>query len=247
MDLRGLIRLMVGRELEEEYPHVSLTRGAEVLRVEGVASSRLRGSVSRSTGGRFSEWPDSSARAAANSRGSIFGADRKAAGRIFLEGLEVAPRSPREAIDLGIALLTEDRNRFGLIPDMTVKENITLADLREFARGPFIRRTRERPAARRLVERLRIRPPGIDRPVAQLSGGNRQKVVLARWLLARSRVLIFDEPTSGVDVGGKWEIYNLINSLAQGGTAIADHFVRPARAAGDLRPGPGARRRPPDG
>jgi len=135
-------------------------------------------------------------------------------------GRPVDPRSPREAIALGIGLLTEDRDRLGLIGSLDVRENITLANLRVVARGPFLSKPRERAAVLRLVDELRIRPDGIDRQVSELSGGNRQKVVLARWLHTDCRVLIFDEPTAGVDVGARYEIYLLIRRLVEKGIGV---------------------------
>jgi ribose transport system ATP-binding protein len=150
----------------------------------------------------------------------VFGADRKRDGRIFLDGREIAPESPHQAIREGIGLLTEDRNRYGLIMQMSIRENISLANLRAMLTGPFIDRGKEEAAARRLAADLRIKAPGTGVIVETLSGGNRQKVVLARWLNTKARVLIFDEPTAGIDVGVKFEIYTLINRLAEQGIGV---------------------------
>jgi len=220
IDRRGLIRQMVGRELENEYPRPSLTRGGEILRVEHLRSSRVNDvSLTLHTGevlglaGLVGAGRTELARL-------LFGADRRTGGRIFLAGKEIAPASPHEAIEAGIGLLTEDRNRFGLIMQMSVRENISLASLAELLRGPFVDRRREDAIARRFTEELRIKPPHAEVPVETLSGGNRQKVVLARWLNTRARVLIFDEPTAGIDVGVKYEIYTLINRLAEQGIGV---------------------------
>ena len=126
-----------------------------------------------------------------------------------------APRSPRDAIDLGIGLLTEDRNKYGLIMQMSVRENISLSNLKDVLKGMFVSRSKEREVAQKYTDDLRIKTPGIEQVVDALSGGNRQKVVLARWLFTHSKVLIFDEPTVGIDVGVKYEIYNLIIALAE--------------------------------
>jgi ribose transport system ATP-binding protein len=150
----------------------------------------------------------------------IFGADPKESGKIFLEGKEISPRSPREAIDLGIGLLTEDRNRYGLIMEMTVKENISLSNLYSLLRGFLISKKREGKVAEQFTEDLRIKTPSIHQHVEHLSGGNRQKVVLARWLYSNSKVLMFDEPTAGIDVGVKFEIYNLMSRLVQDGIGV---------------------------
>jgi ribose transport system ATP-binding protein len=220
IDRRGLIRQMVGRELENEYPKVSLERGEEILRIEHLSSDRVsdvslslyRGEVlglAGLVGAGRSELAK-----------LVFGADRKTGGRILLDGRVIAPESPHEAIREGIGLLTEDRNRYGLIMQMSIRENISLANLRAMLTGPFIDRRKEETAAKRLAEDLRIKAPGTGVIVETLSGGNRQKVVLARWLNTRARVLIFDEPTAGIDVGVKYEIYTLINRLAAQGIGV---------------------------
>jgi ribose transport system ATP-binding protein len=150
----------------------------------------------------------------------IFGADRRDKGSILVDGKEVHARSPREAIDEGIGLLTEDRNRFGLFLQMNVRENISLATLQTLVRGFLINRTKETDLAEGFVRWLDIRPPAVDSGVDTLSGGNRQKVILARWLSTQSRLFIFDEPTAGVDVGAKVEIQQLILRLADEGKGI---------------------------
>ncbi len=220
IDRRGLIRKMVGRELENEYPRVTLERGKEILRIENLSSARVTDvSLTLYTGeilglaGLVGAGRSELARL-------VFGADTKTGGRMFLDGREIAPDSPHRAIQEGIGLLTEDRNRYGLVMQMSIRENISLANLRAMLTGPFIDRKKEETAARRLADDLRIKAPGIGDIVETLSGGNRQKVVLARWLNTRARVLIFDEPTAGIDVGVKYEIYMLINRLAQQGIGV---------------------------
>ncbi len=220
LDAPELIRLMVGRDLEPASARPPAGPGSEVLRVDQLSAPGFanvgfavrRGEI-LGLAGLVGAGRTELARV-------IFGADPRTSGRVLLEGREIAPRSPREAIDLGIALLTEDRNRFGLVPAMTIKENITLPSLALFSAGPFLRPAREAGATRRIADQLQIKTPSVDRPVTDLSGGNRQKVVLARWLLSRSKLLIFDEPTAGVDVGAKQEIHNLIRGLARGGTGV---------------------------
>jgi ribose transport system ATP-binding protein len=220
IDRSGLIRHMVGRELENEFPRVNLTQGAEILRVEHLNAGLLRDvslSVHRGEvlglAGLVGAGRTELARV-------IFGADPVASGTLTLDGTRIQPGSPREAIDLGIGLLTEDRNRFGLIMQMSIRENITLSNLRAVAGKLFVERRQEKKVAQQYTDELRIKTPGIDQDVEALSGGNRQKVVLARWLFTQSRLLIFDEPTVGIDVGVKFEIYNLINSLALKGIGV---------------------------
>jgi len=220
IDRPTLIRAMVGRDLESEYPEGRSTPGRPLLEVDGLVSGRVgpvsfvlrRGEV-LGMAGLVGAGRSEVVRA-------IFGADRRDGGRLSLDGRPIDPRSPRDAIAAGIGLLTEDRDQLGLVASMNVRENVTLASLQEIARGPFLSRTREVAAARARVDDLRIRPADIERPVGELSGGNRQKVVLARWLLTRCRVLIFDEPTSGVDVGARHEIYVLIRRLVDRGIGV---------------------------
>ncbi len=219
-DRRQLIRWMVGRELENEYPRSERRAGAEILRVEGLRGKRL-GPVSFSLA-RGEILGLAGLVGAGRSRLAriIFGAEQPTGGAIFLDGEKFHPRSPHEAIAAGIALLTEDRNTYGLVSQMSVRENITLASIASLVKGPFIDASREELLARQFVRDLRIRPENTGVTVESLSGGNRQKVVLARWLASNARVLIFDEPTSGIDVGVKFEIYTIINRLAREGLGI---------------------------
>ncbi len=220
LDRRALIALMVGRELEQEFPRAELRKGEELLRVEHLCSSRIRDVSFSLARGEIVGLAGLVGAGRSELAFTLFGADPKSSGRILLDGREIAPRHPHEAIEEGIALLTEDRNRLGLILPMNVRENITLANLRELRRGPFIRRAAERDAAGAFVRDLAIRPPDMDMPVDQLSGGNRQKVILARWLNTKAKLLLFDEPTAGIDVGARYEIYLMMNDLARRGIGV---------------------------
>jgi ribose transport system ATP-binding protein len=217
----NIIQMMVGRELKDEFPKEIFERGPEKLRVEGltrtgafrdIAFTLHTGEIVGLTGlvgaGRTEV-----ARA-------IFGADRLTSGKIFLDGKEITVVSPQDAILQGIGLLTEDRKNQGLVLGMTVRENTTLANLKSLVFGPFINRAKERAVAEEYVKELHIKTPGIEQTAQNLSGGNQQKVVLAKWLYTQSRVLIFDEPTRGIDVGAKVEIYKLMNELVRKGVAV---------------------------
>ena len=216
-----LIHMMVGRELKDEYPKERFARGEEVLRVEGlgidgafqdVSFSLHKGEIMGLTGlvgaGRTEV-----ARA-------IFGADKLHAGQIFLDGRPITVTSPQDAIRQGIGLLTEDRKTQGLVLGMSVRENTTLANLKDLVRFLFVDRGREREVTLKYVDDLRIKTPTIEQTAQNLSGGNQQKVVLAKWLFTGCRVLIFDEPTRGIDVGAKVEIYKLMNELVRNGVCI---------------------------
>jgi ribose transport system ATP-binding protein len=221
VDREYIIRMMVGRELTEEFPKEDFELGEEVVRVEGltrtgafedVSFSLRKGEIVGLTGlvgaGRTEV-----ARA-------IFGADRIDAGQIYLCNEPVAVRSPQDAIRQGIGLLTEDRKNQGLVLGMTVRENTSLANLKSLVKFLFVDRVRERAATDTYVKDLQIKTPSIEQAVQNLSGGNQQKVVLAKWLFTESRVLIFDEPTRGIDVGAKVEIYKLMNELVRQGVCI---------------------------
>lgn len=181
----------------------------------------------------------------------IAGADRPTSGTIQIGGKMLKPGSPRRAINAGIVLLPEDRRHQGLVLDMTVRENTTLASLaRHRARIlPVISKARERVTAHALIERLSIKTPGTERVVRLLSGGNQQKVVLAKWLARENRILIFDEPTQGVDVHAKAEMFAQIRATVEAGRAaivissdfsellaLSDRLIvlREGRMAGEL-------------
>ena len=150
----------------------------------------------------------------------LFGADPYLDGEISLDGKPLHLKSPREAIAAGICLLTEDRKEQGLILGMSVRENFGLPNLDQFNRMGLIRQGEERSAFENYVDKFNIRVPHSEQRAGYLSGGNQQKVVLAKWLFRDTEVLLFDEPTRGIDVGAKFEIYQLINELAAEGKAI---------------------------
>jgi ribose transport system ATP-binding protein len=152
---------------------------------------------------------------------AIFGADRPQAGEVRVAGRPVAIRSPADAVAAGIGYLSEDRKQFGLATGMSVEANITLPSLARWLKARFfIDRAGSEAIAREMVERLRVRTPSIHQLARLLSGGNQQKVVIAKWLVRDCEILIFDEPTRGIDVGAKAEIYRLLNDLAAQGRAI---------------------------
>ena len=219
-DRRTLIRWMVGRELEQEYPKASLTRGEEILRIENLSSARLHGINLSLHRGEILGLAGLVGAGRSELARALFGADPFGGGKILLEGRGIRPRSPHDAIGAGIALLTEDRNRYGLIMQMNIRENISLASLSALLSGSFVSSMKEGLMVRQYVDDLHIRPADPEMRVENLSGGNRQKVVLARWLATQAKVLIFDEPTAGIDVGVKYEIYTLINRLAEQGIGV---------------------------
>ncbi len=222
MDEHRLIALMVGRETAQLFPKVARTRGAELLRVEGVSAAGLVRDVSFALhagevlgiAGLIGSGRTELARA-------IFGAGGLEAGTISVSGRRVTIRSPRQGVAAGIGLVPEDRKSQGLVLALPIRQNVTFTCLRRFTnRFGVIRRTAERAAARDVARRTTIRARNLDLAVSSLSGGNQQKVVLAKWLDAGCRIIILDEPTRGVDVGARSEIYGLIEALAASGLGV---------------------------
>ena len=216
-----LVRMMVGRDLKDHFPKQRAAVGEEVLRVEGLSrdgvlheiSFALRRGEVVGLAGLMGSGRTELARA-------IFGADPIHGGRVFVRGQEKKISSPRVAIDLGLGLLTEDRKQQGLVLVLSVRENVCLPSVGRWSRAGIVQTSREVAAADQRIGELRIKTPSALQRVVNLSGGNQQKVVLAKWLCTEADILIFDEPTRGIDVGSKVEIYQLINQLAARGAAI---------------------------
>ena len=218
----AMIRLMIGRDLKSLYIAPRAAPGANALEIVDVRTSTypdhavnlaLRGGEILGLAGLVGSGRTELARV-------MFGIDAPLAGSLRLHGEPVAIGSPRQAIARGIYLVPEDRKRLSLLLDVSIAGNISLPDLRSYARGTIVRRGPEAVNAERQKERLRIKTPSVATEVGTLSGGNQQKVVLAKWLSMRPKVMIFDEPTRGVDVGAKSEIYELMRGLADAGVAV---------------------------
>jgi ribose transport system ATP-binding protein len=219
--VRDAVRMMIGTELEEHFERSENARERPRLevrdlrtenRVNGVSFAVAEGEV-LGLGGIAGAGRTEIARA-------LFGVDRSNAGEILVDGRRCSLGSPKDAIDAGIALLPEDRKADGLFFNFEGPANITIAGLEAIRVGPLLSLARERRRARSLMQDLRIDPKAEDRSVRFLSGGNQQKVMLGRWLFAPTRVLILDEPTQGVDVAAKQEVYRVINELTAEGIAI---------------------------
>lgn len=151
---------------------------------------------------------------------ALFGADKKDSGDIYINGKKVEINTPQDAVRLGIGYLSEDRKRFGIVVGKTVAENSTMATMESYMKGFFINKKKENRVAQEYVEMLNTKTPSVEQLVVNLSGGNQQKVVIAKWLIRNCDILIFDEPTRGIDVGAKSEIYHLMNKLAAEGKSI---------------------------
>jgi ABC-type sugar transport system ATPase subunit len=220
-DVGELVKLMVGRTIAEQIPKREVPLGRPVLQVEGLARSGVLDPVSLTiregeivgVAGLMGSGRTELARA-------IFGADPADAGTVRVAGRRLDRRSPDESIAAGLGFITEDRKQQGLVLQLSVAQNITLTSLDHVSRYGVLDTGAEAELARGQADRLHIRAASLDQRVIDLSGGNQQKVVLARWLAARCRVLLFDEPTRGIDVGAKAEIYELIGELVATGVAV---------------------------
>ncbi len=216
-----IIRMMVGRELTEAIPKVPAVVGQPAVEMRNLTRKGALTDISLTV--RYGEIVGLAGLVGAGRTELarvLFGADPFDSGEILLEGQPARITSPQDAIKKRIGLVTEDRKQLGLILGMTVRENTTLANLDALTRFGFIQGGKEREVARKYIEDLRIRTPSEEQETRNLSGGNQQKVVLAKWLFTDSKVLIFDEPTRGIDVGAKSEIYQLMNRLVAQGVAI---------------------------
>ncbi|MBC7333176.1 MAG: sugar ABC transporter ATP-binding protein [Actinobacteria bacterium] len=216
-----IIKMMLGRSLEESFPERNPSIGQEVLKVEKLSKRGVFKNISFKL--REGEVLGIAGLIGAGKTElvcSIFGKLLYDEGEIFIRGKEVAIKSPDTAISYGIALIPDDRRNEGLIMSETVRENISITILEKLKRLLLIDRKAERKKVVEIVDRLDIRCASIEQKVGYLSGGNQQKVVLGKWLIANSDILIFDEPTKGIDVGAKRQFYQIINELSRSGKAI---------------------------
>jgi len=216
-----VVALMVGRELAKSAAVEGAPRGDIVLELRDVSrGSAVRGVSFDVRRGEIVGMAGLVGAGRSETARIVFGADPHDSGEILIDGRAVRFASPGDALAAGVAMCAEDRKRLALFMDKAVQWNISVARLPAISVGGIVRRRREQALAQGFVDRLRVRTPGLAVPVRQLSGGNQQKTVLARWLATEPKLLILDEPTHGVDVGAKAEIYTLIRGLAAQGIAI---------------------------
>ncbi len=219
LDENKLIRLMVGRALENLYPKPESTIGEVLLQVEGITRARVLHDCSFEVhAGEILGLAGLVGAGRTELARAVFGADHIDAGIIRLNGQRLRIKTPTDAINHGIGYLTEDRKKNGLAMNLGVDQNITLANLPMLA--GLLDLGKEKRIALRARDQLQIRTPSIRQKVQLLSGGTQQKVVVARWLETKARILFFDEPTRGIDVGAKAEMFELIGTLAQQGRGI---------------------------
>ena len=222
LDEATLVQRMIGRRLEQYFPdHQRVAPGAEMLRVEGLSSPGKFANISFSLrAGEVVGMAGLVGAGRSEIARALFGLDEKARGSIVVRGKRVVIRNAGDAMKLGIGLVPEDRKRQGLVLPMRTRENTTLPTLERFARLTIVNREAERRTAATQLERMQVRESYFETPTMTMSGGNQQKVVLAKWLAAESNILILDEPTRGVDVGAKAELHAWIDRMAAEGAAI---------------------------
>src|SRR6185503_13955821 len=222
VDRAELIRLMVGREISAIFPKRDVPQGDVVLETRNLCcrASGVRGVSLSIRAGEILGLAGLVGAGRTELARVLFGLTPATDGEILLRGKPAVVRTPSEAVDLGIAYVPEDRRRHGVILEMPIAENATLAVLRRISKNGFIDFRREREIAESYVDKLAVKTPSIDVPAGNLSGGNQQKVALSRWLATDPAVIILDEPTQGIDVGAKSEIHRLMVDLAARGLAI---------------------------
>lgn len=215
-----LIEQMVGRSLDQEFPKVRAEQKDVCLDVHNLTGGKVRDISFAVRHGEVLGFGGLMGAGRTELARLIFGADRRESGQITINGANAKIESPRDAIMAGICLLTEDRKAQGLVLKATIRDNFALSNLKRWSRFGWINQSAERTRFVELIQKLNIKISGEEQRAEELSGGNQQKLLIARWLESDSQVVIFDEPTRGIDVGAKYEIYLLINELASLGKAV---------------------------
>lgn len=218
----NLIKLMVGRDINQQFPKIVAAKKEELLRIEDFTSEdgSFKDISFSVCGGEVLGFAGLVGAGRTEVMRAIFGADARKTGKVYVKGKEADIRSPKAAISYGIAFLTEDRKGEGLVLSNTVGFNINLSTFEKSKRGLLLNNALLRNKAKNDITQLRIKTPSINTTIRGLSGGNQQKVVIAKWLETNADIFIMDEPTRGLDVGAKLEVYNIINNLVSEGKAV---------------------------
>ncbi len=220
-EIDDIVRLMIGRQMTEVFPNTNYTLQEKIYEVRNLKSEGVFKNVDFNVrkgeivglGGLMGSGRTEVARA-------LFGLDPITSGEIYLEGEKIQIRSVKDAINKGIMMVSEDRKRFGIIPSRSIRENASIGILRKLQKLFILNLKNEREVVGKIFKQMHVKAPTIEAQIRTLSGGNQQKVVLAKWILANPKLLILDEPTRGIDVGAKVEIYNLISDMAKQGISI---------------------------
>jgi ribose transport system ATP-binding protein/inositol transport system ATP-binding protein len=216
-----IITMMVGREMGKLFPPVGSPAGGEVLRVEHLTEPGMFNDISFTVrSGEVVSFAGMMGAGRSEVMRAVFGIDSYSSGKIFVDGKEVHIKSPADAIRNGFGMVTENRAIYGFVAGLSVSDNVLLPNAKNYSRYGFLEKKRIRKTVTDIKDKLSIKAPNIKQPVMNLSGGNQQKVVLAKWLVRDMKIMIMDEPTRGIDVGAKQEIYRIIKDLADQGMAV---------------------------
>ena len=220
--MEQIINFMVGREIKEKFPRVECKKGKKVFEVKNLNAGKMVRDINFSVyEGEIVGFAGLMGAGRTETTRAIFGVDPKESGQIYVDDREVEIKCPMDAIRNGVVLAPEDRKKDGLCTKLSIRHNLALPNLDMICNKlGVINSLKETQLCDKAVEELRIKTPSIDVDSGNLSGGNQQKVVVGKWLARDSKVVIFDEPTRGIDVGAKVEIYNLMNELKQQGIAV---------------------------
>ena len=217
----SLINAMVGRTLDNLYPKEFGTKGEVWLEAKGLNEAGVLHDVSfKAHAGQITGFAGLVGAGRTETMRAVFGADKLDSGEIYVKGEKVHIRTPKDAIKRKIAFLTEDRKGQGLVLNLDVRTNLVLANMKGFSNGPFLDKDRIEQAGNDNVSALKIKTPSLNEVVGQLSGGNQQKVVIGKWVNTDADIFIFDEPTRGIDVGAKIEVYRVMNDLVKAGKCV---------------------------
>ena len=221
IDPPSIIAKMVGRKVDSIYPERESEIGDVLFEVKDLCCGKLYQDISFNVRkGEVVGFAGLVGAGRTEIMRALSGLDPHDSGEIILDGKPVNTKTVSSAVNAGVMMATEDRRRYGLIPVRSIKENITLSSLKKISAGPFIKKKEEKKQAKIYFDRMRVKAPNMDTPTYTLSGGNQQKAVIAKWMMAHPRLFIMDEPTRGIDVGAKWEIYNLMNEMVADGMSI---------------------------
>lgn len=221
LDIETVIALMVGRKLTNTYPKEEVNVGDELLKVRDFGSSKVFQNVNfHVNAGEIVGFAGLMGAGRTEVMRCLFGLDPKTSGIVHIKGKETVIKNVRESIDKGMVMLSEDRRRYGIIPIRSVKENTTLSFLKKVFYSFTHHKKVEEDIVLDMFDKMKVKTPTIDTPIASLSGGNQQKVVLAKWMIRNPDILILDEPTRGIDVGAKFEIYKLMTNLVKESKAV---------------------------
>ena len=216
-----VIAMMVGRRMENKYPYEFVPKGNTLLDVKNFTSAGVFSNVSfHVKAGEIVGFAGLMGAGRTEVVRALFGLDPHTAGEVTVKGKKLHSLSVRASIDNGMVMLSEDRRRFGLVPIRSVLENVSLANLKKFIFGGRLHRKKEQATVSETCARMNVKTPSLETTVEALSGGNQQKIVLAKWMIVDPDILMMDEPTRGIDVGAKYEIYKLMIELARGGKAL---------------------------